>query len=147
MADFITSLILMGSSIFIIFQSIQMPRYGTLLTAPGFFPLIVSVVLFFMGMILFIIAIKKREETFDLEKIKILFNKDNKRLVVVILYMVIYFFVLVPYLNFLAATCIFLIAFMLYFKEIRVKWILITSSLTTLAVYLVFFVFLQLPMP
>ena len=63
-ADFVMGLILMASSVLIVFESLRIPRFekdwGGFYAAPGFVPLILGITLFVMSLALFVRAVKNQ---------------------------------------------------------------------------------------
>jgi len=152
-ADFIMGLILMAGSLFIVVESLKIPRFekdwGGFYAAPGFVPLILGISLFVMSLALFVRAIKK-------QGYKIIPGRETLRNFVrsgrvhrwclAMIYAFGFFFLLGNIYFYLAAFLV-LWAYMATFGEQKL-WVGLTVSLVAAGlIYLVFTKIFLVPLP
>lgn len=119
-------------------------------TAPGLLPAIVSGVIMLLSIVLFVSAYKEnaRITKADLKKAwEVLISKTSQRVVLVVLIVVIYGFVLLGNVHYLAATFIYLFAFMWIFKAGKIWKILLISIATSICIWLFFGQVAMIPLP
>ncbi len=154
--DFLTSIILIGFSIYVIYESIRMPTWykGILgfLASPGFFPFIVGIFLLFLSVVLMIRTIKKLNLSpninVNINIIDIIKSKslEIKRGIVVIVSTALYihFFKALP---FTILTFIYLAFLFCFLKASPKVWInIVYALLASIAAYGITQA-LQIPLP
>lgn len=130
-ADFITSVLLLLFSIWMLIETFKMPMKDTFggvqnvwYVSPALFPLIISIFISVLGIALFIHSIKSGGAKYFLdsisEKNKFLSDK-NIRFISILLALIFYVYLDIPRIDFFISTILFLIFFIpiFYFDEIR----------------------------
>jgi hypothetical protein len=152
-ADFVMGLILMLFGLVAMHQSLKIPTFekdwGGFYAAPGFVPLILGGVIFFLALLLFIRAFKAgghrlipSRETFR----AFVKAPTTRRWCLVILYSWGFFFIL-GHIPFLLAAFLVLLAFLLTFAEVKKLSALIIAGAASGAIYLVFSKLFLVPLP
>lgn len=138
--DLVTGVVLVLFGIYVIVTSLNMKVYNTFIDAPGFFPLIIGVVITVLGALLAFIGVKaggvtELKEVCNGTFLKAFF-KDDRTLRVLILFgmMVIYIYVLIGRLHFILSTSIYLVATFLYLKACKHWWMSIIIAVVASAV-------------
>ncbi|MDO4546920.1 MAG: tripartite tricarboxylate transporter TctB family protein [Clostridia bacterium] len=143
--DFVVGIFLVALGVYIIVDSLSMRIYNTFIDAPGFFPLIIGVVITALGGILSIIGIRsggigELKEVLNGAYLKS-FIKDDRTIRVLILLgmMAIYIYVLLGRIHFIAATSIYLAANFFYLRACK-HWYsaIIIAVVASVAVYYAF---------
>ena len=143
--DLATGVILTLFGIYVIIASLNMKVYNIFIDAPGFFPLIIGVVITVLGALLAFIGIKaggaaELKEVCTGAFMKAFFT-DDRTLRVLILFgmMVIYIFVLIGRLHFILSSSIYLVATFLYLKACKHWWMsIIIAVVASTVVYYAF---------
>ncbi len=123
--DFVSGCLLVLFGIYIVVDSLNMKIYNTFLDAPGFFPTIVGVVIAILGAIVAFIGfklggVKELKEICNGAFLKqFLTSEGTVRVVILILFMVVYIWGLLGRVHFIIATSIYLIANFLYLKALK----------------------------
>ena len=150
-ADFVVSLLLIVFSIFIIVQSLLMPKYESwgFYAMPAMTPLIFGSLLLFLSLILLFRSLKQGGHRVTVSRTMIAeaFRSEAvKRFSAVLGFIILYFFALGK-LNFVLVTAAFLFTMIGFFKGAK-WWInLIISSATSFAVWFVFNQVFLVPLP
>ena len=148
-ADLITSIILIIFSVYVAIGSIKL-MMNTLnggkdwFKSAGLFPLIISLLLALCAVLLLINAIKDgaKIDFFTIEKIKALFvSREFKVALIVIGFLALYIFVLIPLLPYEVATFIYLLVFMVIFNEKKPKNIIISVVVSLVATFMLYYGF------
>ena len=152
--DFVFGVLLTAFGIYVIIDSLCMKIYNTFIDAPGFFPLIIGAVLVVLGVILAVLGfraggIAELKEVcnakFLLDFIK---NDRTVRVLILLGMMVIYVYVLIGWIPFVAATSIYLTANFLYLKACKHWWTaIIIAVVASFAVYYAFRFGFKITMP
>lgn len=119
----------------VILRSMQMPRPEGWGQAPGLFPLICGVLLLFMGLSLFVEAVKRRRMEAQITREADTGKKDLReipRTLIVLGGILIYVLVLIPLFHYTIATFIYLFPTIWYFWRGKLIWILAISLSGTL---------------
>ena len=143
--DLATGVILTLFGIYVIIASLNMKVYNTFIDAPGFFPLIIGVIITVLGALLAFIGIKaggvaELKEVCTGTFMKAFFT-DDRTLRVLILFgmMVIYIFVLIGRIHFIISSSIYLIATFLYLKACKHWWMsIVIAVVASTVVYYAF---------
>lgn len=143
--DFVVGIVLLAFGIYVIVDSLGMKIYNTFIDAPGFFPLIIGVVLAVLGAILATIGFKaggigELKEVLSPAFLKG-FIKDDRTVRVLILLgmMAIYVYGLLGRIHFIAATSIYLVANFFYLRACKHWWsAIIIAVVASVAVYFAF---------
>jgi hypothetical protein len=152
-ADFIMGLILMAGSLFIVVESLKIPRFekdwGGFYAAPGFVPLILGITLFVMSLALFVRAVKKQgyrvipgRQTLG----NFVQSSRVHRWCLAMIYAFGFFFLL-GHIYFYLATFLVLFAYMATFGEQKRSVSLVISIVASAAIYLVFTKIFLVPLP
>lgn len=143
--DFVSGLLIVLFGIFLIIDSMQMKVFNTFLDAPGFFPIIVGVVLIVLGAVLSFIGLKlggvqELKEVLTGTFLKqFITNEGTVRVLILIAMMVIYIWGLLGRMHFILSTSIYLTANFLYLKATKHWWVSIIIAVVTSAI--VFYAF------
>ncbi len=156
-ADVISSIILIILGIYVIKEALKMPATGLPGTveqefylAPGFFPIIVAIVLIIMGLFLLINGIRSggRISKDDLRKfVKIFTSKNAIRSIVITALIIIYTIILLGRIPFFWATFIFLAGSMFFLKAGSWWSILLISTIGSLIIQYCFGTLARIPLP
>lgn len=152
--DFVSGILVVLFGIFLIVDSLQMKVFNTFLDAPGFFPVIVGVVLIVLGAVLAFIGFKlgginELKEVLDTAFLKQFITSDGTvRVLILIAMMVIYIWILLGRMHFIISTSIYLTANFLYLRATKHWWVSIIIAVATSAiVYYVFDIGFGITMP
>ena len=152
--DLATGVILTLFGIYVIIASLNMKVYNTFIDAPGFFPLIIGVVIAALGALLAFIGIKaggvaELKEVCTGTFMKAFFTDDRTvRVLVLFGMMVIYIFVLIGRLHFILSSSIYLIATFLYLKACKHWWMsIVIAVIASAAAYYAFRLGFGITMP
>ncbi len=150
-ADFVVSLFLITFSIFIIVQSLLMPKYEAwgFYAMPAMTPFIFGFLLLFLSLILLGRSLKGGGHRIRITRIQIadaLRSSEVKRFSTFLGAIVVYF-LLLGNLNFVIVTAAFLFSMMLFFKGAKWWVCLIISVLTAFIVWYVFNRIFLVPLP
>jgi hypothetical protein len=122
-ADFITSMLLIVVGVAVVWNSLEMPRYenqgGSFLDSPGIVPTILGVLLVTLSLVIFIRSIVRKGYKLGWNKASLsAVAKDTMtvRMLVTIAFGVVYGLFLMRWLGFIAATLIFVFAFIVVFE-------------------------------
>jgi hypothetical protein len=147
--DLLIACFVMALAIFIFYASATMPTPRELIESPGLFPGLMGIILFIFGLSYFIRSILRggriRLSRLGASAIPFLKAKENKPILLGILFPGVYVFIAIPLIGFYVSSALFmLIMFYLYVKRWR-KWFFLPVSLgITVALYLIFSMLFQL---
>ena len=152
--DFVSGIALVLFGIYIIIESLNMKVYNTFIDAPGFFPLIIGIVITVLGAILTVIGYKtggvaELKEVLTGKFLKA-FAKDDStiRVLILLAMMVVYMYILVGRIHFILATSIYLTANFLYLKALKRWWVsIIVAVVASVVIYYAFQLGLGITMP
>lgn len=113
--DFILGIIVLAIGLFLVVGSYQFPKGEHLLNSSRSFPMLLGYILMGLAVWQLVLAFKNNEKKGE-EKLPLPVIRKGA---VFILLMSMYIFLVMPLIGFLAASFIFLIAGLLYFKEVR----------------------------
>lgn len=146
------ALVLFGG--YIALDALNMKVYNNFLDAPGFFPTIIGAVIALLGAVLAFIGFKlggagALREVFGAENVKRFFTAEGTiRVIILTLLMVVYIYVLLGRIHFIAATSIYLLANFLYLKANNKWWMsLLIAVVTSVVVYYAFLLGFGISMP
>ena len=152
-ADFIMGLVLMACSIWIVVESLKIPRFekdwGGFYAAPGFVPLILGITLFVMSLALFVRSIKQQGYRIipDREMLgNFVRSKPVHRWCLAMIYAFGFFFLL-GHIYFYLAAFLVLFAYMATFGEQKRSVSLLISLVASAMIYLVFTKIFLVPLP
>ena len=122
-ADFVVSLLLMGFGIWVVFHSLQMPRFKELnadpLSVPGIVPGILGTVIFILSLVVFIRSLIRKGYQLGLSR-KTLVNyfqdTSSQRMLLTIFICIVYGIFMVGSMNYYTATFIFILVFIILFQ-------------------------------
>ena len=143
--DLVSGVLLVCFGVYIIVDALNLKVYNTFIDAPGFFPTIVGAVIAVLGGILVFIALKlgglrELKEVCNGKSLKaFLTDEATLRVVILIAMMVVYIWVLLGRVHFIAATSVYLIANFLYLKALERWWMSVIVAVATSAI--VYYVF------
>jgi hypothetical protein len=130
-------------ALFIFWLSMTMPRRGDFIESPGIFPGLMSFVLFILG-VSYAIRSLSRGGRIRLGKlfgsvIPLFTSKENRPVILGILFPAVYVFVAIPLIGFYISSVLFMtIMFYAYVKRWR-RWFFLPVSIgVTLGLYLIF---------
>lgn len=146
--DVAFSIALIIFSIYIIVTSLGLKYNTSFIDGAGFFPLIVGCVLLLLGIVLLYVGIrcggvKRLQEIMNGSSILAFIKSDETvRVVVLVVMMVIYMFILIGRIPFIAATAIYIFVNYLYLGACKKCWIIpgpvmaaIISVVAAVAIY------------
>ena len=143
--DMISGVVLVLLGIYVIVESLNMKVYNTFIDAPGFFPLIIGVVIAGLGAVLAFIGFKsdgiaELKEVCTGEFICEFFKNDSTiRVLVLLAMMFVYIFLFVGRIHFIIGTSIYLTANFLYLKACKQWWVsVIIAVVSAVVVYYAF---------
>lgn len=148
--DLISSLVLIGASIFVIIISLRMRVYRSFLDAPAIFPITVASIIGLLNLFLLIDSIKRGglQEIMNVweHRKELLYNNALQRIIIISFIIIIYGFFLVRHMHFTIATFIFLSVIMAYLK---INWlhIILVSTGVSLIISFVFGTLFNIPLP
>lgn len=152
--DFVSGIGLVLLGIYVIIDSLNMKVYNTFLDAPGFFPLIIGVVLTVLGAVLTYIGFKtggpgELKEVLTGKFLKAFITNDGTiRVLILLAMMVVYMYVLIGRIHFIIATTIYLFANFLYLKACKRWWVgAIIAVVSAVVIYYAFRLGLGITMP
>jgi len=152
--DFASGILLVLFGIYIIIESLNMKVYNTFIDAPGFFPLIIGIVLTILGAILALIGFRtggagELKEVLTGKFLKAFATDETTiRVLILLAMMAVYIYVLVGRMHFILATSIYLIANFLYLKAVKRWWIsIIIAVVASVVIYYAFMLGLGITMP
>ena len=138
--DFVSGLVLVLFGIYIVVDALNMKVYNKFVDAPGFFPTIVGAIIALLGAVLAFIGfklggVKQLKEVCNGPFLKAFITGEGTvRVVILTAMMVVYIWVLLGRIHFIAATSIYLAANFLYLKANRKWWISIIIAVATSAI-------------
>ena len=138
--DFVSGIVLVIFGIYIVVDALGMKVYNTFVDAPGFFPTIVGAIIALLGGVLAFIGFRldgwaALRENLTAEKLKAGITSDGTvRVLILIAMMVVYIWVLLGRIHFIASTSIYLAANFLYLKANKRWWISIIIAVATSAI-------------
>ena len=138
--DLASGVLLVFFGIYIVVDALNLKIYNTFIDAPGFFPTIVGSVIAVLGAVLAFIGLKlggvrELKEVLSGRFIREFIVSDGTmRVVILIAMMVVYIWVLLGRIHFIAATSIYLIANFLYLKATERWWVSVVIALATSAI-------------
>ena len=138
--DMVAGFLLVILGIYIAVQAVNMRIYNTFFDGPGFFPLIVGIVIAVLGVVLAFIGIrlggvKELKEVCNATFVKKFITGDETvRVLVLIAMMVIYIYVLLGRMHFILSTSIYLVANFLYLKANRHWWVSVIIAVAASAI-------------
>lgn len=152
--DLASGIFLVLFGIYIVIESLNMKVYNTFIDAPGFFPLIIGVVIALLGAVLALIGFKSNgvaelKEVFTGKFLKAFAKEDGTvRVLILLAMMFVYCFILLGRVHFIIATSIYLIANFLYLKALKRWWLgIIIAIVTSVVVYYAFMLGFGITMP
>jgi ABC-type multidrug transport system permease subunit len=131
---FISSLLLLAYSLFNHYNN----KNIIWKTSPYLFPVMISIIVFFLSLSLFNIGIKEKMQEGDRKKLNIHF----KDVAVTILSTVVYYNMM-GFTGFVIATILFLSILFFYFGERRIWLIVVMSTGVSTGIYVLFSIFLK----
>jgi hypothetical protein len=154
-ADFITSMILIVVGVAIVWNSLEMPRYenqgGTFLDSPGIVPAMLGILMVALSLVVLIRSIVRKGYKLGWNRASftaLVKNETTMRMLVTIVFGVVYGLFLMRWLHFIAATLVFVFAFIVAFewdikKPFAAQWKVpvfaaVISVATTAGVYAAF---------
>lgn len=143
--DFVSGLVLVAFGVYIMIDALNMKVYNTFVDAPGFFPTIVGAIIAVLGGVLAFIgfklgALRELKEVCNGAYLKQFATGDGTlRVLILIAFMVVYIWVLLGRIHFIAATSIYLFANFLYLKANKHWWTSAIIAVVTSAI--VFYAF------
>ncbi len=138
--DLASGVLLVFFGIYIVVDALNLKVYNTFIDAPGFFPTIVGSVIAILGGILAFIGLKlggvrEIKEVLNGRFLREFVTSDGTlRVLALIVMMVIYIWVLLGRIHFIAATSIYLIANFLYLKANKHWWVSVIIAVATSAI-------------
>ncbi|GAK56519.1 hypothetical protein U27_03481 [Candidatus Vecturithrix granuli] len=150
-ADFIVSIVIILFSLFLIFESIVMPRYEEwgLYATPGLAPLVFSLLLLFTGIILFIRSLLQQGYKIRLrrEHFSRLFNSVQVQRFLAVFGLIILYALLLGKVHFVILSTVYVLCTIFYFRSTR-WWInLLISVSMSVAVWVLFSRIFLVPLP
>jgi putative tricarboxylic transport membrane protein len=152
-ADFIMGLILMGFGLFVVVESLRLPRFekdwGGFYAAPGFVPLILGITIFGMSLALFVRAVRRQGYRIIPEKdraVAFLRSKPAQRWCLAMAYAFGFFFLL-GHVYFYIAAFLLLFAFMYTFGNQKLWQVTIISLAASGLIYYIFTKIFLVPLP
>ena len=158
--DVVFGLFLIIFGIYIIITSLGLKYFNSFIDGAGFFPSIIGACLLAFGIVLLYTAIKlggiaQLKEVLNAEGVKAFVKNDATiRVVILIAMMVIYMFVLIGNIHFIAATSLYIFANYMYLDACKKIWVIpawavraITAVVASTAVYYGMMIFLGITMP
>jgi len=132
-------------------ESLRMPVYDDIYTAPGLFPAFLSSCIVVMCLALFLMGRRRsklqgEDKAFIPEDASVI-TTERKRLFLAIGIIILYCFVLLGRTNYTLATFLFLSFMMLFFKATRLHRILIISAFVSFAISYLFEKIFLIPLP
>ncbi len=154
-ADFVIGILLLVFGIAVTWNSLSMPRYedqgGSFLDSPGIVPAILGALITVFALVLFVRSIVQKGYLLGINRaslMTVLRDVQTVRMIVIIAIGTFYGLFLLRWLHFIAATAIFVFAFVVIFeydlkKPFAAQWkvpvfALVLSAGTTAAVYFSF---------
>jgi len=152
-ADFVTAILFLILGPIINYVSLNMRVYRNFLDAPGFFPMILGIVIVLLGVILMASALKRNgvEELKAVlrnnEIVKGLKSEEMIRALIIVGIMAVYIFGLVGRINFTLATFLYLAVTMMYLKATKVVNIVLISLISAIVISYSFGSLFNIPLP
>ncbi|WP_058487037.1 tripartite tricarboxylate transporter TctB family protein [Defluviitalea phaphyphila] len=141
-ANLISAFIFIVLSIYVISEASHFPNYGgSEVTGPGFFPIILSIILIVLSVLLIITSIFNKDE-----RNTGLFEKKAVKAYITILSLLIYV-MLLKYVGFIILTLIFLFGLIRFYGMKNYIKISLSSIVATVSIYWIFKVLLSVPLP
>lgn len=141
--DFLLSIFLIVFSLFYIFQTYLLPKEKNILNASQTLPYMLGTTLLFTSIILMIQGFNEVQEK-DGDQI-------NKTMIINGLFYsiatLLYILVGIPAIGFIYSSLIYMVAVMVYYKEVSWKWIVLVPIGSLLGIYLVFTKLLLVRLP
>ena len=138
--DMVAGILLVIFGIYIAVQALNMKVYNTFFDGPGFFPLIVGVVIAVLGAIVAFIGIRlggmrELKEVLSGTALKqFITGEETIRVLILIAMMVVYIYVLLGRMHFIISTSIYLCANFLYLKAMKQWWMSIIVAVVASAI-------------
>ena len=152
-ADFIMGLILMGFALFVVVESLRLPRFekdwGGFYAAPGFVPLILGITIFGMSLALIVRAVRRQGYRIIPTKERVaafLRSKPAQRWCLAMAYAFGFFFLL-GHVYFYTAAFLLLFAFMFTFGNQKLWQVTVISLVASGLIYFVFTKIFLVPLP
>ena len=155
--DFVSAIVFMALAIFMVIEGFS---YHSQITqrldlafyeSPGFFPVIVGVIMLLCSIMLFVRSIKGGALKENLQKIKAgakaFANKETLYAIVGIVIMGLYVFLILPLLGFVIGSILFLVGIMLYLKAGHIVKIILVSAVVIGVSYVVVQMVFRAPLP
>ena len=145
--------LLIAFGIFLIVESLGMKVYNTFLDAPGFFPLILGIIFIVFGLVMLVGAlrggsIEAAKNTFTKAALmKLFWNPQAKRVVILTFFMVVYIFGLIGRVHFAIATFLYLFVRVFDLKSTALVKNIIISAISALVIGAVFQYVFKIPLP
>lgn len=135
--DLVSGVFLVLFGIYVIVESKNMRVYNTFIDAPGFFPMIIGVVMAGLGAVLAYIGfrtggVKELKEICSVAFLKKFLMEDSTvRVLVLLAMMVVYIYVLVGRIHFILASSIYLTANFFYLKAVKQWWLAVIIAVVS----------------
>lgn len=135
--DLVSGIFLVLFGVYVIIESKGMRVYNSFIDAPGFFPMIIGIVLAGLGAVLAYIGFrtggaKELREVCSVSFIKRFFTEDSTiRVLVLLAMMAVYIYVLVGRIHFILASTIYLTANFLYLKALKQWWLAVIIAVVS----------------
>ncbi|MDL2206947.1 tripartite tricarboxylate transporter TctB family protein [Eubacteriales bacterium OttesenSCG-928-N13] len=143
--DSVVGVLLAIFGIYVIVESLNMTVYNIFIDSPGFFPLIIGVILTILGAVLAVMGFKaggavELKEVFRGTFLKNFIKDDSTiRVIILLAFMAVYIYGLLGRIHFIIATSIYLCANFFYLKACKKWWMaIIISVIASVAVYYAF---------
>jgi len=152
--DFITSLVIIGLSIYVAFQSygFYVRSRGPFYASPGFMPAIIAAALFLLGINLFFQSLNKSSLKELVGRLleatpRGLKSVRFKNTVIGLAFFAVYIFVLLRFLPFWLASIILLFGCFFYLKAASIIKSILIAILSAVGIVLLFQIVFRVPMP
>lgn len=133
--------------LYVTITSLNMKVYNTFIDAPGFFPMIIGIVITALGAVLALIGVRtggvaELKEVLTGTFLKaFITNESTVRVLVLLAMMAVYIYVFVGRIHFIIATSIYLTANFLYLKACKTWWMAVIIAVITSVVSYYAFLF------
>jgi fatty acid desaturase len=133
-------------------ESLRMPVYDDVYTAPGLFPAFLSFCIIAMSLgLVFWGRRRSKLQTEGAVEVSheeaVAMATERKRLFLAIGLILLYCFVFLGHINYTLATFLFLVLSMSFFKATKIHWIVIISALASLGISYLFGKIFLIPLP
>lgn len=150
-ADFISSIVLIVFSGWVLFLSYRMPAYERVgsYARPSLAPTIFSVLLMFCGIILLIRSLSKRGYRISIEKkhFKSVYHSKAVKHFFVVLGLVFVFYIFLGKMHFVFISCIYVFFNILYFQSTALWKNILISGVSTVFIWYLFNYLFLIPLP